>query len=47
MAEAARLERFIEPLEPAVYSRYATTWLKDQPARGSIDGNVTHDGQSA
>ncbi|HLY13363.1 MAG TPA: winged helix DNA-binding domain-containing protein [Candidatus Limnocylindrales bacterium] len=46
MAEAARLERFIEPLEPAVYSRYATTWLKDQPARGSIDGNVTHDGQS-
>jgi len=28
-AEARRLERFIEPLEPAVYGRYATTWLKD------------------
>jgi Winged helix DNA-binding domain len=27
--EGARLERFIEPLEPAVYSRYANTWLKD------------------
>jgi hypothetical protein len=27
-AEAARLEGFIEPLEPAVYSRYANTWLK-------------------
>jgi hypothetical protein len=26
-AEAARLERFIEPLEPAVYGRYAKTWL--------------------
>ena len=31
MAEAARLERFLEPLEPAVFARYATTWLKDQP----------------
>jgi hypothetical protein len=32
LAEAARLEGFLEPLEPAVYARYATTWLKDQPA---------------
>jgi len=30
--EAARLERFIEPLEAAVYSRYANTWLKDNPS---------------
>ena len=28
--EAARLERFIEPLEPAVYGRYAKTWLSPE-----------------
>jgi hypothetical protein len=26
--EADRLAEFLEPLDPAVYSRYATTWLK-------------------
>ena len=28
-AEADRLAAFLDPLEPAVYSRYATTWMKD------------------
>jgi hypothetical protein len=38
-AEAARLERFLDPLEPAVYRRYATTWLKDSSAAGpSLNG---------
>ena len=27
--EARRLEQFIEPLEPAVYARYANIWLRD------------------
>ena len=36
MAEAARLERFIEPLEPDVYARYASTWLKDQPTSAAM-----------
>jgi hypothetical protein len=26
--EAARLAAFVQPLEPAVYKRYATTWMK-------------------
>jgi hypothetical protein len=31
--EAGRLAAFLEPLDPAVYSRYATTWMKGtQPA---------------
>jgi hypothetical protein len=34
--EAARLERFIEPLEPAVYSRYANTWLKQRRSEPPI-----------
>lgn len=28
-AEAERLAAFIEPIEPATYRRYATTWMKD------------------
>jgi len=38
-AEAARLEGFLDPLEPAVYARYATIWLKDSSAAGpSLNG---------
>jgi hypothetical protein len=38
-AEAGRLERFLDPLEPAVYRRYATIWLKDSSVAGpSLNG---------
>ena len=30
-AEAERLARFLDPVEPAVYARYARTWLGDRP----------------
>jgi len=41
-AESARLERFLDPLEPAVYARYAATWLKDSSASGpSLNGART------
>jgi hypothetical protein len=33
-AEANRLAEFLEPLDPAVYSRYATTWMKGTEPRG-------------
>jgi hypothetical protein len=37
--EAARLERFLDPREAAVYARYATTWLKDSSTGGpSLNG---------
>lgn len=28
--EAVQLARFVEPREPAVYRRYANTWLRDR-----------------
>ncbi|HEY2887488.1 MAG TPA: crosslink repair DNA glycosylase YcaQ family protein, partial [Candidatus Limnocylindrales bacterium] len=37
--EAARLERFLDPREAAVYARYATIWLKDSSVAGaSLNG---------